>query len=141
MTNSPFFSDVTVEATLNAITALAVSGKLEIYSGAQPTDSNTAVGAQVLLATVTLGSPAFGSATVSGTAPSRVGTLTANAITAGTAVATGTAAWFRLYESNGTTSLMDGSVGTSGCDLNLSSTSITSGQSVSVTSFSITQPE
>lgn len=36
---------------------------------------------------------------------------------------------------------MDGSVGTSGCDLNLNTTSIVAGATVSCTSFTITQAE
>jgi hypothetical protein len=37
------------------------------------------------------------------------------------------------------TCCIDGNVGTSGSDLNLNSTSITSGQNVAVTSFTITE--
>jgi hypothetical protein len=65
--------------------------------------------------------------------------LTLNAITQdASADATGTATWFRLVKSDGTTHVLDGDVGTSGSDLNLNSTSITSGATVSVTSFTIT---
>jgi len=52
--------------------------------------------------------------------------------------ATGTATHFRIWQSNGTTAVIDGDVGTSGSDLNFNSTSITSGGTVSVTSFTIT---
>jgi hypothetical protein len=65
--------------------------------------------------------------------------LTLNAITAdSSADASGTASWFRLLKSDGTTIVMDGDVGTSGSDLNLNSTAITAGGTVSVTSFAIT---
>jgi hypothetical protein len=67
------------------------------------------------------------------------GVLTANAISNGTAAATGTASWFRLFQSNGTTAIMDGDVGTSGSDLNLNNTSIATSQTVSVTSFTVTE--
>jgi hypothetical protein len=67
------------------------------------------------------------------------GVLTANAITSGTAAATGTASWFRLFQSNGTTAIMDGDVSTSGADLNLNNTSIATSQTVSVTSFTVTE--
>jgi hypothetical protein len=36
---------------------------------------------------------------------------------------------------------MDGSVGTSGCDLNLATTSLVAGVDVEVTSFTLSQPE
>jgi hypothetical protein len=143
MANSPFFSDATTEAAVNAVAVLLDGyGNISIYTGSQPTDANTALGAQTLLATMNFGSSAFASAVASGTAPSKVVTATANSITPDTnAAATGTATWFRCYKSDGVTGVMDGSVGTSGCDLNLNTTSIVSGATVAVTAFSITQGE
>ena len=67
------------------------------------------------------------------------GVLTANAISNGTAAAAGTASWFRLVKSDGTTPIMDGDVSTSGADLNLNNTSIATGQTVSVTAFTVTE--
>ena len=49
MSNNPFFTDATTIASVTAVTALLTNGYLEIYNGTQPTDANTAVGAQVLL--------------------------------------------------------------------------------------------
>lgn len=141
MANNPFFSDPAESAALAARCALCNSGKLRIYDGSQPTDANTAVAAQTLLAELTFGNPAFGSPAPSGSAPSRVQVATANAITAAAAAATGTAAWFRCVKSDGTTGVLDGSAGVSGCDLNLLTTSIVSGESVPVTSLTISQPE
>jgi hypothetical protein len=140
--NNPFFSDATTEAAVNAVAALLNSGNISIYTGSQPTDANTAIGAQVLLASMAFGSTAFASAVASGTAPAKVVTATANSITSDTnAAATGTATWFRCYKSDGVTGVMDGAVGTSGSDLNLNTTSIVSGATVAVTAFSITQAE
>jgi hypothetical protein len=118
---------------LDEITALAgTSALLRIYDGTQPANANTAVGAQVLLAELVCDATAFAAAASSGA-------LTANAISNdASANASGTASWFRLVASNGTTVVMDGSVGTTGSDLNLNSVSITSGQTVSVSSFVIT---
>lgn len=141
MANNPFFADATCIASVNAVAALCNGGSIDVYSGTQPADANTALSGNTLLVTLTLSATAFGTATASGTAPSRIVTANANSIASATGAATGTAAWFRCYASNGTTVIFDGSVGTSGCDLNLTSTAITSGESVSVTSFSITQPE
>jgi len=142
MANNPFFTDATIEAGLNGETALFNTGYLRIYSGSQPTDANTAVGAQTLLSTLRFGSTAFGASVASGTAPNRVVVATANAITSDTnAAATGTASWFRVLKSDGSTVVMDGSVGTSGCDLNLASTSIVAGETVQVNSFTLTTAE
>lgn len=105
---------------------------LRIYSGSQPADADTAASG-TLLAELTCGSPFAAAA-------SSEGVVTANAITQdSSANATGTAGWFRLVKSDGTTCVCDGSVGTSGADLNLVTTSITSGQPVQVTSFVITE--
>jgi hypothetical protein len=68
------------------------------------------------------------------------GVLTLNSITQeSSADATGTATWFRIVKSDGTTFVLDGNVGTSGSDLNLTTTSIVATQPVSVTSFTITE--
>lgn len=142
MTNTPFFSDEAAKAAVDAVAALCNGGSLKIYSGSQPTDANTAIGAQTLLATLTLSATAFAASSASGSAGSKVVTATANTITDdSSADATGTAAWFRVLKSNGTSIVFDGSVGTSGSDLNLASTSIVTGEDVSVTSFTITLTE
>lgn len=121
---------------LNTITAAAASGLLRIYSGTQPTDADTAIGAQVLLATLTMNATAFGTATSTASTNS---VMTANAITQdSSAAATGTAAWFRLWQSNGTTPLIDGTVGTSATDLIINSTAISAGAAVSASSLTLT---
>lgn len=107
------------------------SGYLRIYDGTQPTNADTAIGAQVLLAELRFGATAFAAASN--------GVAAANAITAdSSANATGTASWFRALKSDGTTVIFDGSVGTSGCDLNLNTVSIVSAAEVAVSSFSYT---
>jgi hypothetical protein len=142
MAHTPFFSDEAAKAAVDALAALCNSGKLRIYDGSQPTDANTAIGAQVQLAELTLSSTAFGASAASGSAGSKIVTATANTITDdSSADATGTAAWFRVLKSNGTSIVFDGSVGTSGADLNLATVSIVSGADVAVTSFTITMTE
>lgn len=107
------------------------SGKYRVYDGTQPTDSDTALGAQVLLADLTLGSTAFAAASS--------GSKAANAITQdSSADATGTATWASLLNSSNVRK-MDMSVGTSGANLNLNSVAISSGAAVSVSSLTITQ--
>lgn len=122
--------DVTIRnAQLDAITTRAgASALLRFYSGTRPATGGTAT---TLLAELTC------NATFAPAASS--GVLTLNAITAdSSANATGTATWFRIVKSDGTTFVMDGDVGTSGSDLNMNSVSFTSGGTVSVTSFTIT---
>lgn len=111
------------------------SGTIEIYDSTgtgQPATPDVAVTTQVLLATLTIGSTAFGAA--SG------GTKTANAITSGVAGATGTASWFRCYETGGAVAVLDGSVGTSGCDMTIATTAIVSGATVACTAWTVSMP-
>jgi hypothetical protein len=137
---NPFFADATTNAGLNALAATANGGTLNVYNGSQPADANTAITSQTLLVTLTFSGTAFGNAAASGSAGSKVSTATANAITAGTATATGTATWFRILTS-GSAVCIDGSVGASGCDLNLSSTAVSIGAVVSISGFTISQTE
>lgn len=140
--NNPWFSDATTIASVAAVTALVNSGNISLFTGTQPADANTALSGNTLLASMAFGSTAFGTPVASGSAGSKVVTATANTISSDTsAAATGTATWFRAYKSDGVTGAFDGSVGTSGCDLNLNTTAIVSGATVSVTSFTITQAE
>jgi hypothetical protein len=116
-------------AMLDEITAAAgASALLRIYDGSRPATGGAAT---TLLAELTC------NATFAPGAAS--GVLTLNAITQdSSANATGTATWFRITTSGGTF-VLDGNVGTSGSDLNLTTTSIVATQPVSVTSFSITE--
>lgn len=64
-----------------------------------------------------------------------------------TGLADGTAGWFRLYQAadtitnvSTTVARIDGAIGSSGADLNLSNLSITTGQVNTVDTFTITMP-
>ena len=118
---------------LNAAFDILNSGKLIIYDGTQPTDADTALGAQVDLADLTFGSTAFAAASSASKA--------ANAITQDSAAnATSTATWATLVASTrATVGTMDMSVGTSGANLNLNTTSIVTNAAVSCSSLTITQ--
>lgn len=113
------------------------SGFIDIMSGSKPADANTAIGAQVVLATLTFGATAFGAAAA--------GSATANAIGNGTGTAgagAGTAAtWARLYKSDHTTAVCDLTVGTSGAEINLNTTTIVQNVQVSITSMTMSQPD
>lgn len=134
MANNFKQSNAAVNAAADAVCALLNNGYLRIYDGTQPATADTAVSTQTLLAELRFGATAFGA--------SVAGVATANAITAdSSANATGTAAWFRALKSDGTTAVFDGSAGTSGCDLNLVSTSINAGDNVPVAAMTYTEPK
>ena len=124
-------ANATVNGQGDNLAARLNSGFLRIYDGTQPATADTAVSTQVLLAELTFSATA---------APATVnGLITFNAITSdSSANATGTPTWFRAVQSNGTTVVMDGTVGASGANLNLSG--LTGGQiiiggTVAVSSF------
>lgn len=122
-------SDATANASCNAATARVNGGSIKIYTGPQPANGNTALTTQTLLATLPLNNPAFGNAAAG------VAALNAAGVSA-TAVATGTAAWCRVCDSSGVGE-WDASIGTAGCNLNMGSTAIQSGATVSVTAYSV----
>ncbi len=121
---------------LTALATLANGGLMKIYTSPQPSTPETAITTQTLLSTVTMGTPAFGAASN--------GIITANAISQDNSIAqTGTAAWFRLYKSDGTTVISDGTVGlvSSGSDLEMNSVSLLQGAIFQVGSLTWTLPQ
>lgn len=116
-------------AKLNAITtALGSNALLRIYSGSRPATG----GAETTILAELTCNATFAPAAAGGV-------LTLNAITGDTSAnATGTATWFRVLTS-GASPQIDGNVGTSGSDLNLTTTSIVATQPVNITSFVITE--
>jgi len=118
---------------LDAFCANFNSGTLRIYSGTVPATADTALGAQVLLGTLAFAASAFGAAAAKSAA--------AAAITQDSAAdATGTAAFYRAFKTDGATVIEQGSVGTSGADLNLNTVSIVAGGPIQVTAFTKTMP-
>ena len=122
---------------------------IEIYSGSQPVSADAAVSG-TLLAIATLNSGAFapGVATNGLTfAAAANGVVAKSGVWSFNGIAVGTAGWFRL-KGNATdagaisTTLprLDGSIATSGADLNLSNISIAVGAPNTIDTFSWTQP-
>lgn len=112
----------------------ANGGKLRIYTGSQPANPEAVIGAVTMLAELTMPTPSFATAN---------GVMTAGTIVSDSnAPGTGTAAWFRLWKADGTTALLDGTVGAVGDtpDLVIASTTITAGDTVSCSSLTITLP-
>ncbi|MFN3473579.1 MAG: hypothetical protein ACK4ZW_05985 [Blastomonas sp.] len=127
------FSTTARNAALDAIeTAIGTGAVLKIRSGTVPATVATA-DAGTVLATLTL--PSDWLAAASSGSKAKSGTWEDTA-----ADATGTAAHFRIYASDGTTAHIQGTVTATGGggDLQLDNVSIASGQAVSVSSFTLT---
>lgn len=120
------------DAIVDSIDAGAAAGTLKIYTGTQPADADDA-DAGTLLVTITLSDPAYGAAAA--------GAAALSGTPSGTAVATGTAGYFRVEDSNGA-NVFDGSITATagGGDLELDNTSIASGQTVTISSLGFTVP-
>jgi hypothetical protein len=134
MANNLKESNAAANAMVDALAVLANTGYIRLYDGSQPANADTALSGQTLLAELRFGATAFGGAVA--------GVATANAITQdSSADATGTASWFRVLKSDGTSVLWDGSVGTSSADLVLTTTSIVAGAAVAISSMTYTHPK
>lgn len=121
-------------AQLDAVSPLLAGGVLRIYSGPQP--ANVAAAATgTLLATLTLGTPAF--------APAYAGAITATDITPEPSATAGTAGWFRLYQSAGLVAHYDGDITAPGGGgiIQLDPVTISAGAPVALSSLTITLPE
>jgi len=118
-------------AKLDAVeTAINVSPILKIRSGTPPASCASADQGTVL-ASITLPSDWMNAASS--------GTKTKNGTwTDAGADADGTAGHFRVYASDGTTCHIQGTVGTSGADMIVDNTSFATGQSFTVTTFTLT---
>lgn len=120
-------------ARLDAVeSTIGTSAILRIRSGAQPATCATADAGTVL---ATLNLPSDWMAAAASGAKAQSGTWQD-----ASADAAGTAAHFRIYASDGTTCGAQGSVTASGGggDITLDNTSIASGQSVTITGFTLT---
>lgn len=125
------------------------NGVIEIYTGTQPASANNAV-TGTLLGTVTLAGGAFtpGSPTNGLTfAAASDGSVSKSGVWSFVGIAAGTAGWFRLKANAVDTGLlsttavrMDGNIGTSGADLNISNINVAIGAPNTVDTFVYTQP-
>lgn len=123
------YSNGTRNAQQQGLITYAGSGCLiNIYQGTQPANANTAISTQTLLVSLPI-TGSFGT--------DANGTITLSTVTSASAVATGTASFFRIFKSNGTTVVMDGSVGTSNADMILNTTAIANTQTVTISSGTI----
>lgn len=125
------YSTTLRNAQLDAIeTAIGAAAILKIRSGAAPANV-AAADSGTVLATFSL--PSDWMAAAASGSKAKSGTWEDSS-----ADATGTAAHFRVYASDGTTCHVQGTVGTSGADMIIDNTSINAGQVVTISSFTIT---
>ena len=122
-----------VKGVTDLVDAGPAAGTIKVYDGSMPATPATAVSGQTLLVTITLGDPAF-------SAPS-TGVAAGADPAAVNAAASGTATWCRVADSTGAT-VLDGDVTATGGGgfMTLSSTAITSGAPVDITSLQLTMP-
>lgn len=121
-------------AAVNAVTALlnvGGAGSIKIYDGTEPAAADTALSGNNLLATLPLSATAFAAASAG--AAAMTGSPSAAAALSGTAT-------FARFCNNVGTCVFQVTVGVSGAQLNLNSVAISSGATVTVTSFTYTQP-
>lgn len=134
-------TSLVAQAMANAFTTAldaGTAGIITIYTGTIPTDADTAIGAQTLLATLTFSATSFGAASDGNPG----GLITANAITSdSSADATGTAAWARILTQGGGTTIADVDVGTSGTTMVFNTASFSAGSTIACTAFTMTHPE
>lgn len=110
---------------------VGTSAKLYIRTGAQPANC-AAADSGTLIATLSLPSDWMAAASS--------GSKAKNGTWSGTASAPGTAAHFRIKDSGGTTCHMQGSVGQGSGDLSLDNTSIANGQTITISTFTLSAP-
>jgi hypothetical protein len=118
-------------ARLDSIeTTVGTSAILSIWTGAAPADCATANSGTKL---ATLNLPSDWLAAASSGSKAKSGTWQDT-----TADASGTAAHFRIHQSDGLACHMQGTVGEGSGDLSLDNTDIAAGQQVTITTFTLT---
>lgn len=123
------YSVAVQNARLDAVeSTTGTAAKLQIRAGAPPANC-AAADSGTLLCEITLPSDWMSAAAS--------GSKAKNGTWSGTASASGTAGHFRIKDSAGTTTHIQGTVGTSGTDMIIDNTSINNTQPVTVNSFSI----
>lgn len=122
-------AQATVSSGLSAMGALLNNGTLVLYSGAMPATPETGITTQHPLITFQFSSPAFGAPAFSGGQMQAQASFVNNSVTPS---ASGIATWARSFASSGV-AVCDYSVGTSGTDITMSSTTITAGSAETIT--------
>lgn len=126
------YSDTYRNAMLDAFeTSVGTTAKLQLRTTAQPANC-AATDTGTLIAELTLPSDWMNDASTG--SKTKLGTWT------GTASAGGTPAHFRVYNNAGSVCHMQGTVGQGSGDLSLDNTTITNGQTITISTFTLTAP-
>lgn len=122
------------DAVTSFVDADAGAGALTVRTGLQPVTANHPATGTVLV-TIPLADPSFAAAMLG------IATLDATPTLTALGVATGTAGWFRITDNSGDT-VLDGAVTSlgGGGELELDSTTITSGVAVDIVAGTLTAP-
>ena len=121
------------DALVDLCDAGAGAATVQIRTGSGPADPDSAADG-TLLVTITLNDPAFGAAA------NGVATLDNTPEPEGTAVASGTAGYFRVLDSD-SNHIYQGTVGEGSGDISLDNTDIATSQVVRITSLTLTMPD
>lgn len=124
-------------AALDAVKALYNSGTLVFYSGTQPTTPETALSGNTALVTFTFSATAYGSDSFTSGNEQATASFVSSSVAP---TASGTATFARAFQSNGTSVIADYTIGTSGTDITIGSTSINTGVNVSLSSLLLKIP-
>lgn len=136
MAADPRLTNLMASAAANAVVDsidTGGAGSITIYGDTIPTDADTAIVAQTLLATLAFSATSFGAASN--------GVATAASISDDTSCdATEQANWARWLNGSAAT-ILDCTVGTAGEDINFNTVAFVSGATVSITDLTYTQPK
>ncbi len=131
------FAKNTASVALAAACALLNGGTLTIYSGTMPTNPETALSGNTALLVYTFSSTALGAPSYTSPNEMAAASFVASSVNPS---ATGTASFARCVKSDGTTVVMDLTVGTTATDIILGSTAIVLGTPVALSSFALGVP-
>lgn len=126
----------------NSLSSVMNLGFIQIYSGTVPTDADQSIGSATLLTTIKSGSVGLTFGTAASGAIPKNPSETWNGVN----VATGTASFYRHVGSADTGALsttqprMQGTCGTAGGDMAMTSVALTSGATQSVDAYSVGIP-
>lgn len=132
-----YWADTVRHAVLNAYeTAVGTAPIVRVYAGAVPADEGASLGAATKLAEATLASDFMEAAGATTAGEKGFSNLPITM----TGIADGAASFYRVYAADGTTSLEQGTVATSGGDMTIDNASITTGQTVRITAWKKVAP-
>lgn len=138
MALNPYLTKATGQAALDAIVDrldAGGAGTIKIYTTAQAATADTALGAQVLLATLTYSATAYGAASNADPTVATAAAITSDS----SADATNTAVWAR-HASGGATTIFDCSVGTATSDIVFNTVAFVTGATIAISALTVTLP-